>query len=83
MELVLDRKLSEKRIFPAVNIQKSSTRRDDLLLTPEEQEVVYTLHKELSGQRAEENLEQILNFFMRTKNNKEFIQVIQKSIMKR
>jgi transcription termination factor Rho len=83
MELVLDRKLSEKRIFPAVNIQKSSTRRDDLLLTQEEQEVVYTLHKELSGQRAEENLEQILNFFMRTKNNKEFIQVIQKSIMKR
>ena len=83
MELVLDRKLSEKRIFPAVNIQGSGTRRDDLLLTKEEQEVVYALHKELSGQRAEENVEQILNFFMRTKNNKEFIQVIQKSIMKR
>lgn len=83
MELVLDRRLSEKRIFPAVDIQKSGTRRDDLLLNKEEQDVVYALHKELSGQRAEENLEQILNFFMKTKNNKEFIQVIQKSsIMK-
>ena len=83
MELVLDRKLSEKRIFPAVDIQKSGTRRDDLLLSKEEQEVVYTLHKELSGARAEENLEQILSFFTKTKNNKEFIQIIQKSIMKR
>ena len=83
MELVLDRRLSEKRIFPAVDIQKSGTRRDDLLLNKEEQDIVYALHKELSGQRAEENLEQILNFFMKTKNNKEFIQVIQKSsIMK-
>ena len=83
MELVLDRKLSEKRIFPAVDIQKSGTRRDDLLLSKEEQEVVYALHKELSSQRAEENLEQILNLFVKTKNNKEFIQIMQKSITKR
>ncbi|MDO4555912.1 MAG: transcription termination factor Rho [Lachnospiraceae bacterium] len=82
MELVLDRKLSEKRIFPAVDIQKSSTRRDDLLLDREEQEVVYALHKELSGARADDNLEQILNFFLKTKNNKEFIHVIQNSLMK-
>lgn len=83
MELVLDRKLSERRIFPAVDIQKSGTRREDLLLSKEEMEVVYTLHKELSGNRADENLEQILNFFLKTKSNKEFIQIIQKSLIKR
>ena len=73
MELVLDRKLSEKRIFPAINIQKSGTRRDDLLLSKEEQEIVYSLHREMSGNRAEENIEQILQFFKKTRNNKEFI----------
>ena len=66
MELVLNRRLSEKRIFPAVDIAKSSTRRDDLLLTPEEQEVVNALHKELSGSKAEDILEQMLNLFRRT-----------------
>ena len=83
MELVLDRKLSERRIFPAVDIQKSGTRREDLLLSKEEMEVAYALHKELSNNRADENLEQILNFFLKTKNNKEFIQVIKKSLLKR
>lgn len=83
MELVLDRKLSEKRIFPAVDIQKSGTRRDDLLLTKEEQEVVYAIHKEIAGSRSEESLEQILDLFLKTKNNKEFIQVIQKSLLRR
>lgn len=83
MELVLDRKLSERRIFPAVDIQKSGTRREDLLLSKEEMEVAYALHKELSSNRADENLEQILNFFLKTKNNKEFIQVIKKSLLKR
>ena len=53
MELVLDRKLAEKRIFPAINIQRSGTRREDLLLTKEEQEIVYALHRELSGNRAD------------------------------
>lgn len=83
MELVLDRKLSEKRIFPAVDIQKSGTRRDDLLLTREEQEVVYAIHKEIAGARSEESLEQILDLFLKTKNNREFIQVIQKSLLRR
>ena len=83
MELVLDRKLSERRIFPAVDIQKSGTRREDLLLSKEEMEVAYALHKELSSNRSDENLEQILNFFLKTKNNKEFIQVIKKSLLKR
>lgn len=83
MELVLDRKLAEKRIFPAINIQRSGTRREDLLLSKEEQEIVYALHREMSGNRAEENMEQILNFFKRTKNNKEFIQVMRKSLLKK
>ncbi len=83
MELVLDRKLSEKRIFPAVDIQKSGTRRDDLLLTKEEQEVVYAIHKEMAGARSEETLEQILDLFLKTKNNQEFIQVLQKTLLRR
>lgn len=82
MELVLDRKLSEKRIFPAINIQKSGTRREDLLLSKEEQEIVYALHREMSGSRAEENIEQILQFFKKTKNNQEFIQVMKQSLCK-
>ena len=80
--LVLDRKLSEKRIFPAINIQKSGTRREDLLLSKEEQEIVYALHREMSGSRAEENIEQILQFFKKTKNNQEFIQVMKQSLCK-
>lgn len=83
MELVLDRKLSERRIFPAVDIQKSGTRREELLLTKEEMEVAYALHKELSGKRADENLEQVLNFFLKTKNNQEFIRVIKNSLLKK
>lgn len=82
MELVLDRKLSEKRIFPAINIQKSGTRRDDLLLSKDEQEIVYALHREMSGSRAEENVEQILQFFKKTKDNKEFIQAMRQSLLK-
>ncbi|MDO5146696.1 MAG: transcription termination factor Rho [Eubacteriales bacterium] len=80
MELVLDRKLAEKRIFPAINIQKSGTRREDLLLTKEEQEIAYSLHREMSGSRAEENVEQIVHFFKKTKNNKEFIQVMRQTL---
>ena len=82
MELVLDRKLSEKRIFPAINIQKSGTRRDDLLLSKEEQEIVYSLHREMSGNRAEENVEQILQFFKKTRNNQEFISAMKQSMLK-
>ena len=80
MELVLDRKLSEKRIFPAINIQRSGTRRDDLLLTKEEREVVYALHREMSGSRADENMEQILEMFKKTKNNQQFIEVMKQSL---
>lgn len=83
MEIVLNRHLSEKRIFPAVDIAKSGTRRDDLLLTKEEQEVVYALHKELSGSKEEDILEQMLNLFKRTKNNKEFVEYTKKSLLRK
>ena len=78
MELVLDRKLQEKRVFPAIDIQKSGTRREDLLLTPDEQEVVYNMRRALNSLKAEDAVEQILNMFSRTKNNEEFVQTAKK-----
>lgn len=83
MELVLDRKLSEKRIFPAIDIAKSGTRRDDLLLNKEEQEVVYALHKALLGNKAEDVLEDVLKLFVRTKNNEEFMYYVKKSLLRK
>lgn len=78
MELVLDRKLSEKRIFPAIDIAKSGTRRDDLLLTPAEQETVNMIHKALTSAKSEEFTDEILKLFARTKNNREFIEMAKK-----
>lgn len=78
MELVLDRKLSEKRIFPAIDIQKSSTRREDLLLDKEEQEAVDIMRRALNGMKSDEAVENILNLFVRTKDNKEFVQTVKK-----
>ena len=83
MELVLDRKLSEKRIFPAIDIAKSGTRSDDLLLTREEQEVVAAIHKELTGNRSEDVLEDVRKLFIRTKDNKEFIHYIRQSLLRK
>jgi transcription termination factor Rho len=80
MELVLDRKLSEKRIFPAIDIAKSSTRRDDLLLTKEEQEAMYLIRREFSGAKGDEAIEEVLRLFARTKTNEEFIQLVHKSL---
>lgn len=79
MELVLDRKLSEKRMFPAVDIPTSGTRREDLLLTPAEQEAVDTMRRALNGMRAEDAVDNILNMFSRTKDNGEFIQLMKKT----
>lgn len=79
MELVLDRKLSEKRIFPAIDILKSGTRNDQLLLTPEEQECVDNIRKATSSLKPEESVEQVLNLFARTKNNREFIEIAKKT----
>lgn len=78
MELVLDRKLQEKRVFPAIDIAKSGTRREDLLLSDEEQEAVNLMRKALNGMKSEEAIENILNMFARTKDNAEFVQTIKK-----
>lgn len=79
MELVLDRKLSEKRVFPAIDIAKSGTRREDLLFRPEEQEAMDIMRKAFNGLKADEAVDNILNMFTHTKNNEEFIQTVKKS----
>ena len=78
MELVLDRKLSERRIFPAIDIQKSGTRREDLLLTREEQEACYVMRKALNGMKSDEAVENILNTLIRTRDNAEFVDRIRR-----
>ena len=78
MELVLDRRLQEKRVFPAIDIQKSGTRREDLLLSREEQETVSSMRKALNSLKADEAVEQILNMFSRTRTNAEFVQTAKK-----
>lgn len=83
MEIVLSRKLSEKRIFPAVDIAKSGTRREELLLNKDERAVVTALHKELSGNRSEEFLEQMLDLFKRTRSNTEFVELTKRSLLRR
>lgn len=79
MELVLDRKLSEKRVFPAIDIAKSGTRRDDLLLAPEEVEAMEIIRKNLNGMKPDEAADRIIDTFARTKNNKDFIQYVKKT----
>lgn len=79
MELVLDRKLSEKRVFPAIDIVKSGTRREDLLLDAEEQEAVDIMRKAINGMRKDDAVENILNMFARTRNNQEYINVVKKT----
>lgn len=78
MELILDRKLSEKRVFPAIDIVRSGTRREDLLLTPDEKEAVDIMRKQLNGMKPEDAVENILNTFAKTRNNEEFIQTVRK-----
>ena len=78
MELVLDRKLSEKRVFPAVDITGSGTRREDLLLDPNEMEAIEIMRRGINGMRKEEAVENIINMFAHTRNNREFIDLIKK-----
>ena len=78
MELVLDRKLSEKRIFPAIDILKSGTRRDDLLLTKEEAEAVDAVRKATNSLKPEESVEKVLDLFARTRTNREFAEMARK-----
>ena len=78
MELVLDRKLSEKRVFPAIDIPKSGTRREDLLLAPDELEAINIMRKALNGLKPEEAVDKILDMFARTRNNQEFVNMVKK-----
>ena len=73
MEIHLDRKLSEKRIFPAIDIYKSGTRRDDLLLSPDEMDAVYIIRKMLGNGNPAEITEQLIAMLEKTENNKEFV----------
>ena len=79
MELVLDRKLSEKRVFPAIDIMRSGTRREDLLFKPQEQEAMDIMRKAFNGLKAEEAVDNILNMFANTKTNEEFVQTVKKT----
>ncbi|MBD5491164.1 MAG: transcription termination factor Rho [Lachnospiraceae bacterium] len=78
MEMVLDRKLSEKRVFPAIDIPKSSTRREDLLLNPDEMEAINIIRKALNGMKADEAAERIVDMFAKTRNNQEFVNMVKK-----
>ena len=78
MEMILDRKLSEKRIFPAIDIPKSGTRRDDLLLSPKEQQAMNILRKGLNGLKPDETVEKILDMFAKTKTNADFCDYVSK-----
>ena len=80
MEVFLDRNLSEKRLFPAIDINKSGTRRDDLLLTPEELNIENLIRKNLSRLSTQDMTERILQKMMTTKNNKEFIEQIENTL---
>ncbi len=83
MELHLDRKLSEKRIFPAINLNKSGTRREDLLLGEDELEAVNKMRRALSNVGTQEITETIIAYMARTKNNREFVQFIKKISLER
>ena len=80
MELHLDRSLSEKRIFPAIDINRSGTRKEDLLMSPEELMTVWRMRKAMSAKSVQEVTETIIDNMAMTKNNKEFISLIDKII---
>jgi len=81
MELVLDRKLSERRIFPAIDMLKSGTRRDDLLLTEEEYNAIYAIRKVINALKPEEAMETLLDLFAKTSSNKEFLEFATKKLL--
>lgn len=78
MEMVLDRKLSERRVFPAIDIPKSGTRREDLLLTPEEIEAVNMMRRAFNGMKGDEAVDRVIELFTHTKNNVEFVHMMKK-----
>ena len=79
MEMVLNRKLSEKRIFPAIDIPKSSTRREDLLLNADEQEAINIIRKAFNGMKPEDAVEKVIDMFSHTRNNVEFVNMVKKN----
>lgn len=79
MELVLDRKLSEKRVFPAIDIPKSGTRREDLLLSQDEMDAINILRKAINSLKPEEAVDKIIDMFSKTKNNVEFVNTVKKT----
>ena len=78
MEMVLDRKLSEKRVFPAIDILKSGTRREDLLLKPEELESINNMRKAFNSLKPEEATDRVIDTFSKTRNNAEFVEAMKK-----
>ena len=78
MEMVLDRKLSERRVFPAIDIPKSGTRREDLLLTAEEIEAVNMMRRAFNGMKGDEAVDRVIELFTHTKNNVEFVHMMKK-----
>ena len=80
MEVVLDRSLSEKRIFPAIDVNKSGTRREDLLLTEEELSSMFAIRKSMSNLSTADMTERLLDEMMKTENNQEFLKVINENI---
>lgn len=81
MEMVLNRKLQEKRVFPAIDIQKSGTRRDDLLLSPEELEATDIIHKAVNGIKPDDAVEHLIDLFSKTRSNREFIEFVKKRMI--
>ncbi len=79
MEMILDRKLSEKRIFPAIDLAKSGTRREDLLLNPEELEAINIMRRALNGLKPDEATDRILDMFARPRNNNDFVQMVKRN----
>ena len=78
MEMVLDRKVAEKRVFPAIDIPQSGTRRDDLLLNQEEMEAINNIRRAFNGMKAEEAVDKVVDMFNKTKNNREFVEMVKK-----
>ncbi len=79
MEMILDRKLSEKRIFPAIDLAKSGTRREDLLLNAEELDAINIMRRALNGLKSDEATDRILDMFAKTRNNNEFVQMVKRN----
>ena len=78
MEMVLDRKVAERRVFPAIDIPQSGTRRDDLLLNADEMETINQIRRAFNGMKAEEAVDKVVDMFNKTKNNREFIEMVRK-----